>query len=121
MRLIGLLWSVLDGDEPLLLEEPELSLHPALVRRLPALLSGAAARAERQLLVSTHSAELLSDPSIAPADVLLLQPTKDGTVVQAASTRAEITALVDAGVPLADAVLPLVAPPKLERLFLFQR
>ncbi len=121
LRLIGLLWSILDGDEPLLLEEPELSLHPALVRRLPALLSGVAARAGRQLLISTHSADLLSDPSIAPGDVLLLQPTKDGTVVQPASTRIEITALVDAGIPLADAVLPLVAPPKLEQLFLFDR
>lgn len=118
LRLIGLLWSILDGDAPLLLEEPELSLHPALVRRLPALLSGAAARAQRQLIISTHSSELLSDPSIAPDDVLLLQPTKDGTVVLPASKKTEITALVDAGVSLGEAALPVVAPTRLDQLFL---
>src|SRR5262249_56673412 len=35
LRLLGLLWSVLDGSGPLLLEEPELSLHPDVVRFLP--------------------------------------------------------------------------------------
>ncbi len=28
LRLLGLLWSLLEGNGPLLLEEPELSLHP---------------------------------------------------------------------------------------------
>ncbi len=37
LRLIGLLWSLAEGGGPLLLEEPELALHDALVRHLPAL------------------------------------------------------------------------------------
>src|SRR6266498_1385580 len=37
LRLIGLLWSLLEGEAPLLLEEPELSLHSGIVARLPAL------------------------------------------------------------------------------------
>lgn len=32
LRLLGLLWAILDGTGPLLLEEPELSLHPAVIR-----------------------------------------------------------------------------------------
>ena len=36
LRLMGLLWSALDGTGPLLLEEPELSLHPEVVRFHPA-------------------------------------------------------------------------------------
>ncbi len=32
LRLMGLLWSMLEGTGPLLLEEPELSLHPEVVR-----------------------------------------------------------------------------------------
>ena len=35
LRLMGLLWAVLDGSGPLLLEEPELSLHPEVVRFIP--------------------------------------------------------------------------------------
>ena len=38
LRLIAFLWSILEGDSLLLLEEPELSLHPALVRKLPGLM-----------------------------------------------------------------------------------
>ena len=37
LRLIGLFWTLLDGDAPLLLEEPELSLHTAIVKKLPTL------------------------------------------------------------------------------------
>jgi predicted ATPase len=119
LRLIGLLWSVLDGDGPVLLEEPELSLHPALVRILPAVLAEVTAKpkgAERQILISTHSADLLSDPSIGTADVLMLEPTKDGTVVAPASSKESVRALVDAGLPVGDAVLPAVAPKDVEQL-----
>lgn len=35
LRLMGLLWAALEGGGPLLLEEPELSLHPEIVRFLP--------------------------------------------------------------------------------------
>ena len=32
---MGLLWSLLNGSESLLLEEPELSLHPEVIRHIP--------------------------------------------------------------------------------------
>jgi predicted ATPase len=38
LRLIGLLWSLLESDSLLLLEEPELSLNTAIVKKLPALI-----------------------------------------------------------------------------------
>lgn len=38
LRLIGLLWSILEGDSLLLLEEPEISLHSEVVARLAALI-----------------------------------------------------------------------------------
>jgi predicted ATPase len=40
LRLLGLLWSLLEGAGPLLLEEPELSLHEAVVRHLPSMKAG---------------------------------------------------------------------------------
>jgi predicted ATPase len=118
LRLLGLLWAVLDGSAPLLLEEPELSLHPALVRLLPAVIAKASADSERQVLISTHSPELLSDPGIALEEVLLLQPTGEGTAVKRASDRKEIAALIEAGWPMGDAVLPAVAPKRIEQLLL---
>lgn len=118
LRLIGLLWSVLDGDAPLLLEEPELSLHPSLVRILPLVLGKVAAGKDRQIVVSTHSTDLLSDPGIAARDVLLLEPSKEGTEVRSAARKKEIVALVEAGWPVGEAVLPSVAPRGVEQLLL---
>jgi predicted ATPase len=51
LRLIGLLWATLDGTGPLLLEEPELSLHPEVVRYLPAMF----ARIQRHIWATVHS------------------------------------------------------------------
>ena len=35
LRLLALFWSLLEGDSVLLLEEPELSLNPSIVKKLP--------------------------------------------------------------------------------------
>lgn len=118
LRLLGLLWSVLDGGGPLLLEEPELSLHEAVVRHLPPMMWQATRKSRRQLLVSTHSAALLSDKSIAAEEVLLLHPTHEDTVVSVAADSKEIRALLEGGVPMGEAVLPRVAPAQPEQLLL---
>ncbi len=39
LRLLGLLWAIQTGSGPLLLEEPELSLHPEVVRYIPQMLA----------------------------------------------------------------------------------
>jgi len=49
LRLMGLLWATMDGKGPLLLEEPELSLHPEIVRLLPQML----ARIQRRTKILT--------------------------------------------------------------------
>lgn len=116
LRLLGLLWSVLEGAGPLLLEEPELSLHEAVVRQLPPLMWKATRKSRRQLLVSTHSEHLLSDASIAAEEVLLLRPSREDTVVTPAANVAEIKALLKGGVPMGEAVLPHVAPAEPEQL-----
>jgi predicted ATPase len=110
LRLLGLLWSVLDGQGPLLLEEPELSLHEAVVRLLPAVMWKATRKSRRQLLVSTHSFGLLSDPGIDAREVLLLRPTNEGTQVTVAADSRQIRALLEGGLTIGEAVLPQVAP-----------
>jgi len=61
---MGILWAVMDGQGPLLLEEPELSLHPGVVRALPQMLARAQRRMGRQVFLSPHSPDLLNDEGI---------------------------------------------------------
>lgn len=119
LRLLGLLWAFLDGSAPLLLEEPELSLHAAVVRYIPAMMSSAGRKMQRQTLISTHSADLLSDESIAPEEVLLLYPSEDGTRVELASSDDQIVALLEGGLTVAEAVLPKTAPDFASQLAFF--
>lgn len=110
LRLIGLLWSMLESDSLLLLEEPELSLNSGVVNRLPALMYRAQQKNRRQVFVSTHSPELLSDKGIGAEEVLLLTPSPEGTTVQRASDLGEIRALLEGGFSVGEATLPRTVP-----------
>jgi predicted ATPase len=116
LRLIGLLWALLAGEGTVLLEEPELSLNAAITRRVPQLFARATRERGRQIFVSTHSADLLMDPGISPDEVLLLAPDNDGTSVRPASGIREIVGLLQAGVPMGEAVMPYTAPAKSHQL-----
>lgn len=119
LRLMGLLWVLLDGAQPLLLEEPELSLHPAVVRHVPSMMARLGRKSGRQILVSTHSPDLLSDAGIAPEEVLLLQPTAEDTHVSLAASDDQVRALLDGGALMSEAVLPRTAPHRANQLSLF--
>jgi predicted ATPase len=119
IRLIGLFWSLLDGDAPLLLEEPELSLHSGIISKLPEIFFKLQRQRRRQLFVSTHSGDMLSQKSIGGEEVLVLTPDKEGTVVEAASSIKEVRDLLDSGLSVADAVLPRTTPGNLNQLDLF--
>ncbi len=144
LRLIALLWSLLEGEGLLLLEEPELSLNAAIIRALPALIyrllrkrKGVARiepsddyyypsvvplrrpTRERQVVISTHSVDLLSDKGIGGEEVLLLKPTPEGTEVKVASEIQEVRDLLEGGLSVADAVMARIEPPDGRRLWLF--
>lgn len=122
LRLMGLLWALLDGYGPLILEEPELSLHAEVARHIPEMMASiqkSQKRQPRQILVSTHSSDLLSGPGIAPDEVLLLHPTNDGTKVEVAADVVEIPRLLDAGLPIGEVVMPRTRPENAERLAFF--
>ena len=119
LRLLGFLWSVIEGDGPLLLEEPELSLHPEVVRHLPQLIARAQRGGGRQIIMSTHSAELLQDRGIGMDEALLLVPVNEGTKVYAAGSRFEIRELLEAGLSMADAVIPYTRPENSDQLAMF--
>ena len=110
LRLIALVWSLLDGDAPLLLEEPELSLHQGVVEQLASLLYRAQKRRNRQVLLSTHSAELLRDGGIDGEEVLLLTPGREGTEIAVSSSLRDIQAVLAAGASVGDAVISRTRP-----------
>ena len=119
LRLMGLLWVALDKEGPLLLEEPELSLHPEIVRVLPQMLVRVQRRTGRQIFVSTHSPELLRDEGIGLDEVLLLRPGTEGTEVTPASSHQDIRDLLEGGLSLADIVIPRTRPERAGQLPLF--
>jgi len=119
LRLIAFLWSILDGDSLLLLEEPELSLHSGIVTKLPGLIWRIQNKKKRQVLISTHSADLLTDKGIGGEEVLLLIPELEGTKVHLASSMGEIKLLLETGLSVADAVLPRTEPKNIVQLSLF--
>ena len=120
LRLIGLLWSLLETDSLLLLEEPELSLNTGIVNKLPSLIYRLQRQKKRQVILSTHSADLLSDRGIGGEEVLLMTPTLEGTKVELASDIKEIKLLLEAGLSVGDAALPHTVPPEIEKLNLFK-
>lgn len=119
LRLIGLLWSLLDGKGPLLLEEPELSLHPEIVQHIPQMIARIQRKSPRQIFVSTHSTDLLRDQGIGLDEVLLLLPTDEGTTVNVARDDNEIVHLLEGGLTMADAVFPKTRPQSAHQLPLF--
>lgn len=119
LRLVGLLWATLDGSGPLLLEEPELSLHPEVIRFIPQMFARVQRKSGRQILVSTHSPDLLRDEGIGLDEVLLLQPGHEGTTVRVAAEFGEIRKLLEGGLSLAEAVLPHTSPQNAHQLPLF--
>lgn len=119
IRLIGLLWSMLRGRGPLLLEEPELSLHPEIIRYLPQMFARIQQNKRQQVIISTHSADLLHDEGIGLDEVLLLLPTNEGTKVEAAGKIKDAVTLLNSGLTLADVVIPKTRPLNVEQLSFF--
>lgn len=117
LRLIGMLWVLLEDNSLLLLEEPELSLNQGIIEKIPAMMYGVLKdKSTQQVLVSTHSADLLSDKSIGGEEVLLLVPGENGTKIETASNDKQIRALLEGGMSVADAVMPVTKPENLYQM-----
>lgn len=109
LRLIGLFWSLLENDRLLLLEEPEISLNRDVVLRLPSLLyrlSRPVRRRrgehriveQRQVILTTHSADMLCDRGIDGREVLFISPTDEGSVVKSMADDPAMRQVLRAGV-----------------------
>jgi len=116
LRLIGLLWSLMEGNSLLLLEEPELSLNEEIVRHLPKVIRKiqSQAKTRRQVFITTHSEALLSDQSIGPEEVLRLVTTPNGTEIKPLDLQESI--MINSGMSVGDVLLPSVKPEKPDQL-----
>jgi predicted ATPase len=118
LRLFGLLWSLLDSNTLLLLEEPELSLNDAIVRQIPLILQQLQrnSKRSRQVILSTHSDALLSTP-IDGRGILRLEAGDEGTKV-VPPTETEVSLLLS-GLTPAEVILPKARPEHADQLRLF--
>ncbi|TAF94890.1 MAG: chromosome segregation protein SMC [Cytophagia bacterium] len=118
LRLIALLWSLQEGDGVLLLEEPELSLNGAIVSKIPSLISKIQRPKKRQIILTTHSTDLLSDRGIGLDEILLLTPHAEGTSIKEAFGIPEAKVLLASGLSPAEVVQPQVKPQNVQQLTL---
>lgn len=118
LRLTGFLWSLMENSTLLLSEEPELSLDSGVVRKLPALIYRLRMQNKhrRQIILSTHSPDLLSDPGIGGEEVLLITPGREGSEIRPTSSVSEIRDLLEGGLSVSDAVLPYTMPENIHKL-----
>lgn len=118
LRLIGLLWSLMEGNSLLLLEEPELSLNEEIVRNLPKVIRRIQQQSKtaRQVFITTHSEALLSDRSISPQEVLRLATTNNGTEIKPLDEQEKV--MFACGLSVAEVLLASVNPAESDQLHL---
>lgn len=119
LRLIGLLWMLQENNSLLLLEEPELSLNSEIVQHVPVMIDRVLRKQKsvhRQVIITTHSEALLSNP-IDGNSIILLEPTSDGTKGRMANPE-EIN-LLSAGLTPADVLLPKARPKDVHQIGMF--
>lgn len=112
IRLIGFLFCLIDCNGLVLLEEPEINLHSGIIANLPEFIAGIqrAKKQTQQVIITTHSYEMLDNKGIGSEEVLILQGSKEGTTIKKVSEIEEIKAVVDAGLSMADAVITQTKP-----------
>jgi len=116
LRLIGMLWSLLESNSLLLLEEPELSLNDGIVEQIPVMMRRVQkeSKRRRQVIITTHSDTLLSNKGIDARGVILLEPGPDGTRTRPLDKRE--SAAIESGLSIAEVALPKTKPNLAEQL-----
>ncbi len=123
LRLIGLFWAMLANESLLLLEEPELSLHDAVVEQLPPLISKTIKyhtknKKDTQLIMSTHSFTIFQDNGISSTEILIVSPNNEASEAYIAENIKEVKNLLQEGIPPSDVIRPRTSPQKADQLLL---
>lgn len=115
LRLIGLMWSLLEKRQLLLMEEPELSLNSEVVKFIPEIIENTlkGARNQKQIIISTHSPSLLSN-NIDGNNIILFTASENGTTART-PTDDELDAM-RAGFSAAEIMLPHTTPANISKI-----
>ncbi|ENH23174.1 AAA ATPase domain protein [Escherichia coli P0302308.14] len=115
LRLIGLMWSLLEKRQLLLMEEPELSLNSEIVKFIPEIIENTlkGARNQKQIIISTHSPSLLSN-NIDGNNIILFTASENGTTART-PTDDELDAM-RAGFSAAEIMLPHTTPANISKI-----
>lgn len=116
LRLIGFLFAMLDGVGIILLEEPESNLHSGIVAQIPEFVARMQRNKKRQVVITTHSFEILSNKGISTNELIVLKNSPEGTIAQNGMDVQEVKDLMEAGLTAADATLPMTAPETVEQI-----
>lgn len=116
LRLIGFLFAMLDGTGIILLEEPESNLHSGIVTQIPEYIARIQRERKRQVIVTTHSYEILSSGGIGINELIVLSPSAEGTTATNATALSDVKNLLDAGLTAADVFLLRTAPNNVESI-----
>lgn len=116
LRLIGFLFALLYSSGVVLLEEPEINLHSGIVKQLPEFIAKIQRYKMKQVIITTHSYDILSNEGISTNEVVVLMPTREGTDVKIAANIPEIQTIVDAGLTIADATMPTTTPEQINEI-----
>ena len=116
LRMIGLFWSLQEGDSLLLLEEPELSLNGSIVSKLAPLIHKLQKPRKRQVMISSHSTDLLNDRGISLNEVVVLEPASEGTKASVSANIEEVKQMLNAGMSPGSAILPRIKPKNIQQL-----
>lgn len=113
LRLIALLWAVLSqprSEGILLLEEPEISLNREIIQQMPSMIAAVQRGKDMQVIMTTHSPDLLDDEGVSAAEILVLKRGKEYTQGSLLSELEKESAFVDSGIPTSEIISNLVNP-----------
>ncbi len=109
LRLLGMLFELATlslSTSIVLIEKPETFLQSSVVRSLPSFLAEVAMNHDVQMVISTHSPELIDSEVVLPSQVLVLRPEDGETAGEllSQSNDPRIRAVISAGLPKSEAI-----------------
>lgn len=113
LRLIALLWAVLSqprSEGILLLEEPEISLNREIIQQLPSMIASVQRGKDMQVVMTSHSPDLLDDEGVASEEILVLTRGDENTQASLLSECSPESDFVDTGVLKSEAISNLINP-----------
>lgn len=109
LRLLGMLFELATlppSASIVLIEEPETFLQSSVIRSLPSFLAEVALNHDVQMVISTHSPELIDSELVLPSQVLVLHSENGETTGEllSQSNDPRICAVISAGFPKSEGI-----------------